>query len=230
MATQGDLAPHCSLGIEDSGQLKPRWPLVAMPHVDGGRMLNLTKRSPERSQGDTGMDIPIQPSAIASRYGSARWRPVGYWVATALVVGELGLGGIWDIARIPSVRNLVAHLGYPSYFLVLLGTWKVLGAVALLVPRRALLKEWAYAGAFFSYTGAIVSHLTTGYDLGELWLLTALTALTVLSWALRPPSRRTVSDVHRRAQTSGDRQRAAGADAPGAATRRRTGERRWPAR
>jgi hypothetical protein len=75
--------------------------------------------------------------------------------------------------------------------LVLLGTWKVLGAVALLVPRRALLKEWAYAGAFFTYTGAIVSHLTTGYDLNELRLLIVLTALTVLSWALRPPSRRT---------------------------------------
>jgi hypothetical protein len=58
-------------------------------------------------------------------------------------------------------------------------------------PRRPLLKEWAYAGAFFTYTGAIVSHLTTGYDLGELPLLIALTALTVLSWALRPPSRRT---------------------------------------
>jgi hypothetical protein len=115
------------------------------------------------------------------------------------VAAELGLGGIWDIARIPYVRNLVTHLGYPSYFLVLLGVWKVLGAVALLVPRRALLKEWAYAGAFFSYTGAIVSHLTTGYDLGELWLLAVLTALTVLSWALRPPSRRTVSAVHRRA-------------------------------
>jgi hypothetical protein len=170
-----------------------------------------------RPQGDIGMDISIQPSAIARRYGSVRWRSVGYWVATAPVVGELGLGGIWDIARIPYVRNLVAHLGYPSYFLVLLGVWKVLGAVALLVPRRALLKEWAYAGAFFSYTGAIVSHLTTGYDLGELWLLAVLTALTVLSWALRPPSRRTVSAVHRRAQTSGDRPRAAGADAAGTA-------------
>jgi hypothetical protein len=79
----------------------------------------------------------------------------------------------------------------PAAFLVLLGSWKVLGAVALLVPRRALLKEWAYAGAFFTYTGAIISHLTTGYDLGELPLLVALTALTVLSWALRPPSRRT---------------------------------------
>ena len=61
----------------------------------------------------------------------------------------------------------MTHQGYPSYFPVLLGTWKVLGAVALLVPRRPLLKEWAYAGAFFTYTGAIVSHLTTGYALGE---------------------------------------------------------------
>jgi hypothetical protein len=137
------------------------------------------------------MDTSTEPSAIASRYGSMRWRSAGYWLATLLVVAELGLGGIWDIARIPYVRDLVAGLGYPSYFLVLLASWKVLGAVALLVPRRPLLKEWAYAGAFFTYTGAIVSHLTTGYDLNELPLLTVLTALTVLSWALRPPSRRT---------------------------------------
>ena len=112
-----------------------------------------------------------EPSAIASRYGSMRWRSVGYWLATVLMAAELGLGGSWDIARLPSVRDLVAHLGYPSYFLVLLGSWKVLGAAALLVPGRALLKEWAYAGAFFTYTGAIVSHLTTGYALGEVPVL-----------------------------------------------------------
>jgi hypothetical protein len=145
------------------------------------------------------VDSSTRPPAIASRDGSVRWRSVGYWLATVLVVAELGLGGIWDIARIPYVGNLVAHLGYPSYFLVLLGSWKVLAAVALLVPRRALLKEWAYAGAFFTYTGAIVSHLTTGYDVGEVGLLAVLTALTVLSWALRPPSRRITPDVHRRA-------------------------------
>jgi hypothetical protein len=114
-----------------------------------------------------------------------------YWATTVLVAAELGVGGIWDVLRIPYVRQLVTHLGYPAYFLVLLGCWKVLGAVALLVPRRALLKEWAYAGVCFAYTGAIVSHLTTGYDLGEVGLLAVLTALTVLSWALRPPSRRT---------------------------------------
>jgi hypothetical protein len=134
------------------------------------------------------VDMDVGPPTITSRFGSVGWRPVGYWLATVLVVAELGLGGIWDIQRLPMVRDLVTHLGYPSYFMVLLGSWKVLGAVALLVPRRALLKEWAYAGAFFTYTGAIVSHLTTGYDLGEVRLLAVLTALTVLSWALRPPA------------------------------------------
>ena len=67
----------------------------------------------------------------------------------------------------------------------------MLAAAALLIPRHALLKEWAYAGAFFTYTGAIVSHLVTGYDLAEVGLLGVFTALTVLSWALRPPGRRT---------------------------------------
>ena len=101
--------------------------------------------------------ISTAPPAIANRYGSLRWRSAGYWLATVSVAAELGLGGIWDIERLPMVRDLVTHLGYPSYFLVLLGCWKVLGAVALLAPRRPLLKEWAYAGAFFTYTGAIVS-------------------------------------------------------------------------
>jgi hypothetical protein len=121
---------------------------------------------------------------------SPRLRAAGYWTATACVVAEMGVGGVWDIARLSFVSDVVAHLGYPSYFLVLLGTWKVLGAVALLVPRRPLLKEWAYAGAFFSYTGAMISHLTTGYDLFELAVLGPLTVLTVASWALRPASRR----------------------------------------
>jgi len=131
-----------------------------------------------------------EPMTRTSRRGSARYLLAGYWLATAAVVGEMGLGGVWDIARLPFVTDLVTGLGYPTYFLVLLGTWKVLGAFALLIPGRPLLKEWAYAGAFFTYTGAMVSHLTTGYALGEVGLLAIFTILTVLSWGLRPPSRR----------------------------------------
>ena len=138
------------------------------------------------------MNTWTEPLGIVSRYRSLSWRAVAYWLVTAAVVGESAIGGAWDIARLPYVADLVTHLGYPSYFLVLLGSWKVLGAAALLVPRRALLKEWAYAGAFFTYTGAIASHLTTGYDRAEVPILAVFAAATVLSWALRPASRRLV--------------------------------------
>ncbi|WP_327140149.1 DoxX family protein [Nocardia sp. NBC_01327] len=122
--------------------------------------------------------------------GWTHYRRYAYWSATVLICAEGVVGGIWDIARIHYVRDLVTHLGYPTYFLVLLGVWKVLGALALLAPRFPLVKEWAYAGTFFVYTGAMASHLTTGYALGELWILSVLTVLTVASWALRPDDRR----------------------------------------
>jgi hypothetical protein len=130
-------------------------------------------------------------SALPRLAGSgARRVSAGYWAATTLVCSELLVGGVWDVQRFPQVSSLTAHLGYPSYFLVLLGLWKLLGALALFSPRLPLLKEWAYAGVMFTDTGAIASHLTMGYSIGELTVLVPLAALTVLSWALRPPSRR----------------------------------------
>jgi len=115
---------------------------------------------------------------------------VVYWVATALVTAELVAGGMWDVLRVSEVRGVVEHLRYPSYFLVILGVWKLLGALALLAPGFPLLKEWAYAGVFFADSGAIVSHLAVGHQVGELAFLIPLTGLTVLSWALRPAGRR----------------------------------------
>lgn len=153
-------------------------------------------------------------AGVAGRRGSLSFRSAAYWLATLALVAEMGVGGTWDIVRLPAVRDLVAHLGYPPYFLVLLGTWKVLGAAALLVPRRALLKEWAYAGAFFTYSGAMISHLATGYALGEVGVLAPLVALTVLSWALRPASRRVPGRTPAAGKESAVALAAAGAAAP----------------
>ncbi|MEC3918006.1 DoxX family protein [Nocardia sp. CDC160] len=114
-----------------------------------------------------------------------------YWATTLMVVAELAVGGWWDVARIPLARDVVVTLGYPTYFLVILGVWKMLGALALVVPKFPLVKEWAYAGAFFVYTGAIASHLTTGYKLAEVPILTVMALVTAASWALRPEDRRT---------------------------------------
>jgi hypothetical protein len=121
---------------------------------------------------------------------SVRTKGAAYWASTVLVTAELGGGGMWDVLRTSQVRETVGHLGYPSYFLVILGVWKLLGMAALLAPRFPLLKEWAYAGVAFADTGAIASHLVAGYGAGELAVLIPLLALTVLSWASRPAGRR----------------------------------------
>lgn len=120
-----------------------------------------------------------------------RRRLLVYWTATALVEFELVLGGIWDVLRVPHVREVIQRLGYPEYFLIILGVWKLLGSIALVVPRFPRLKEWTYAGIIFNFTGAIASHLAARYiEVGALIYLSGMTAVTLVSWALRPPSRR----------------------------------------
>ena len=128
---------------------------------------------------------------LASSALTSRFRVIGYWVTTALVVFELALGGVWDILRVPQVRDLIERLGYPQYLLVILGIWKLLGAVALVIPRFPRLKEWAYAGVLFDLTGATASLLASGLvDASTLAYPITMTGVAVTSWALRPPSRR----------------------------------------
>lgn len=134
-----------------------------------------------------------------TRPRSTSARTVAYWITTGLLAVELILGGIWDVLRIPMVRDVVTDLGYPAYLLVILGTWKLLGGAAILVPGYPVLKEWAYAGAFFVFSGAVVSHLTTGKDLQELGVLAVALVLVVASWALRPSSRRVSGTADRSA-------------------------------
>ncbi len=116
-------------------------------------------------------------------------RKIAYWVTTALVAADFLMGGAVNIARPPLVLEGMAHLGYPAYFAVLLGVWKVLGAVTLLAPRFPRLKEWAYAGIFFDVTSAAVSHAVVGDGAGHVLAPLIVLALLVASWALRPASR-----------------------------------------
>jgi uncharacterized membrane protein YphA (DoxX/SURF4 family) len=127
----------------------------------------------------------------ASRRSRAYWaRTITYWVTTVLIAWEMAMGGVWDLVRIPFVRNVMEHLGYPLYFLTIIGIWKIPCAVALLAPRFVRLKEWAYAGAVFNYTGAVASHIAVG-DGPAKWVGPLIyAAITFASWALRPPSRR----------------------------------------
>ena len=91
----------------------------------------------------------------------------------------------------PQVRGLIERLGYPPYFLVILGIWKLLGAVALLIPGFPRLKEWAYAGVLFDLTGAVASLFASGLiDVSTMAYPIVMTGVAVASWALRPASRR----------------------------------------
>lgn len=117
-------------------------------------------------------------------------RAIGYWVSTAVFVFALAGGGLADVLCLDVVVAGMTHLGYPIYFTVLIGVWKLLGTVALLAPGLPRLKEWAYAGAVFNFTGAIVSHVAMGDPAVKLIGPSLFTCLTFVSWALRPPSRR----------------------------------------
>jgi hypothetical protein len=118
---------------------------------------------------------------------------IAYWATTILVAFFIGGGGGAQIAQyLGKPHGVVPLLGYPMYFFGILGFWKVLGAIAILVPRFPRLKEWAYAGIFFDLTGAAVSCAAVGgYGVYAFHVIAplVLTVLTVASWALRPESR-----------------------------------------
>ena len=119
----------------------------------------------------------------------ATTRTLAYWATTAVVVFVLLTGGYADVTNRPETTAGVVAIGYPVYFVTLLGVWKLLGTAALLVPRFPRLKEWAYAGAFFNFSGAVVSHAVSGSGPQHL-IWPGMFALCVLaSWALRPGSR-----------------------------------------
>jgi uncharacterized membrane protein YphA (DoxX/SURF4 family) len=117
-------------------------------------------------------------------------RIIVYWVTTVILSAEFAVGGVMDILRLPPFFAIVEHLGYPGYFSVILGVWKVLGAVAVLAPRFPRLKEWAYAGMFFNMTGAVTSHVAVGDPVVTLIAPIIFSVLVAASWLLRPLARR----------------------------------------
>lgn len=113
-----------------------------------------------------------------------------YWVSTLwLALGMISTGVVQLIKMKEEVDN-ITRLGYPLYLLTLIGIWKILGVIAVLVPKLPLLKEWAYAGFFFCMSGAIFSHIVSGNSLKEIFPPLLLLVLTMISWYFRPADRR----------------------------------------
>ena len=115
---------------------------------------------------------------------------IWYWIVTILLSFCLFTGGLVQALQLPQVIQGFKPLGYPTYFISLIGIWKMLGIIAILVPGFKLLKEWAYAGLFFTMTGAVISHLASNDIKPQIIAPAVLAILIVLSWYLRPASRK----------------------------------------
>jgi len=133
--------------------------------------------------------LDTAPPTAAPR-AQGRLRTVGYWAFTLIIALEMTAGSLWDLLRIEFVRGVFARLGYPVYLLLILGAWKLPCAAALLAPRFPRLKEWAYAGTVFLYTGAAASHFLAGEG-SDKWIgPMVFGGFTMASWALRPDDRK----------------------------------------
>ncbi|HRP58033.1 DoxX family protein [Agriterribacter sp.] len=117
-------------------------------------------------------------------------RKIIYWVATIWLSLGMVSTAIVQLVQMKEETDMMARLGYPLYLLTMLGVWKILGVIAVLLPRFPLVKEWAYAGFFFAMSGAVVSHIAVGDNARELFGPALLIALTVVSWYFRPAGRK----------------------------------------
>jgi len=140
-------------------------------------------------------------------------KSIVYWTMTGLVAFFIGSGGAGQVVQyMANPHGTVPTLGYPMYFFAILGFWKVLGAITILVPGFPRLKEWAYAGIFFDLTGAAASCAWVGgYGAYAFHVIAPLviTGFLMASWALRPESR-TLGVLFPAKQQAGMSTRAAG--------------------
>lgn len=113
-----------------------------------------------------------------------------YWIATLWLALGMTATGIVQILKMKEEIHMMERLGYPTYFLTILGTWKILGVIVVLIPRFPLVKEWAYAGFLFAMTGALFSHAANNHDAKEFFGPSLLLLLTLVSWYFRPADRR----------------------------------------
>lgn len=118
-----------------------------------------------------------------------------YWIATLWLALGMTSTGIVQLIRMEEEVQNFRHLGFPLYVMTIIGVWKLLGVVAILIPKFPILKEWAYAGFFFAMSGALISHLILGDSGAGLFGPALLIVLTAVSWYFRPEDRK-ISTQH----------------------------------
>jgi len=122
-------------------------------------------------------------------------KTAAFWAATIFGPSSFVIGGVIGLMSPPEAVEGLRHLGYPGYFGVLLGAWKLCGAITITVPGLPRLKEWAYAGFFFDLTAAAISHASMNDPLTDIIAPLGFLALVIASYVLRPASRKLSAGV-----------------------------------
>ncbi|AZA89497.1 Uncharacterised protein [Chryseobacterium nakagawai] len=121
---------------------------------------------------------------------SEKRKRIIYWVFTLwMALGMVSTAIVQLMKNKDELANFTT-LGYPAYLMTIIGVWKILGVIAILIPKRLLLKEWAYAGFFFVMSGAVISHLIVGDIAGRTFPAVLLFVLVIISWYFRPANRK----------------------------------------
>src|SRR5256712_12132254 len=115
-------------------------------------------------------------------------RKITYWVTTGLLAALSVFAAFAYLSGSPQAVQGFAHVGYPQQLRIILGVAKLLGAIILVVPGLAKLKEWAYARFTFAWISAFVAHYPAK-DGPKAFAPLILLLLLGISYVTRPASR-----------------------------------------
>ena len=85
-----------------------------------------------------------------------------FWITTVIVSLVFFFSGGMAIQSSPEYLEMYSKFNYPLYLPRIHGFFKILAAIALLIPRRTFLKHWAYAGMGFTLVLAALAHHYVG--------------------------------------------------------------------
>jgi len=134
-------------------------PSETVKEMSGGIRSTIDKEAEMQTQTTKAFEHETNGKSAPAARSRWNWSQIAFWATTFVVVFELAAGSVWNLMTIEWVEVQFDHLGYPHFFLYIIGAWQVGAAIAIIAPRLPLVKEWAYAGSFFLWSGAVLSHL-----------------------------------------------------------------------
>ena len=101
-----------------------------------------------------------------------------YWIATIIFALMMIMDGVGGITQQEAGKEVLKHLGYPMYLLIIVGIAKLLGSASILQNKFTTIKEWAYAGFAINFIGAFASRAFVGDGISL--LIPPLIALVIM--------------------------------------------------